>query len=442
MKTITIISFLSAIAASAVLFSCSESVEEPPNPDTDSEVSPKIQRIIDIANREAERYFPSNSRAEARIAKASGIKAVCDNTSRGANDTLIYVVNYENDKGFALISGAETADPVLAVVPKGSYDPEVGTDNPGFNLFMEAAKHNAYDANIDTVGKVDIKPGDYGMTIDGKYVKTEDEIVTHFGPVERVGSKHGWGETGIYGQYCPKGITGCVPLTIACITSYMRYRANLNNRIYYTFPGADVSYEDIEWIEIYRHHHSEAYYSDGTHIEHACWAADKEAVHKSIGRICRQIGYEGNALYNNKYSGYVEPEKIHGLLQKYLPEFEITELADFGTTKTMNCLDRGLVLLKAETNYLPSTMHVWYTDGYEYKKTAHKTYHADPPAPGLNYSWELVETTYSESSFNHMLWGWNGEHDGWYNESALKPFKEGKEKFIETQYIAVMEKKK
>lgn len=439
MKGISITNFLSALAASCILFSCAETVEEPQIPETDSEVSPKIQRIIDLANSEAERYFPSKSRSEARIAKASGIKTVCENSSRGENDTLIYVVNYENNNGFALISAVDADDPVLAVVPNGSYDPAVGTDNPGFNMFMEAAKYNASNAVIDTT--LTIIPGGYPMTDDGKYVKQEDEVEIHFGPVKRIGAQHVWGQTGIYGQYCPEGITGCVPITIACIAAYLRYRNNLNNRIYYTFPGADVPYEDIEWIEIFRHHSSFAYHSDGSHIEHVCWAADKDAVHKSLGRICRQIGYDGNAQYFNGHSGYVNNDSISRLLRKYLPEFEVTEFADFGTFRTMNCIERGLVLITANTNYIPSYTHTWYTDGYEYKKIAHKTYISDPPLPDLGYMWVLQKTTYTEVCKNYMFWNWNGEYDGWFSESVLNPRKGTNEKYIDAKYIAVMEKK-
>lgn len=441
MNTLSFTAILSALAASAIMFSCTQSIEEPTIPKTDNAVSPKLQRIIDLANNEAERLFPTNSRSDIRIANATGIKTVCENSSRGESDTLIYVVNYENNNGFALISAIDSTEPVLAVVPNGNYDPEMGTDNPGFNLYMDAAKYYAANAANDTIGKIEITPGGYGMTVDGKYVKTEDEVVVHYGPINRIKVPHAWGPAGIYGQYCPTGISGCVPIPIACITAYMRYRNNLHNRIYYTFPGADVPYEDIEWIEIFRHHSSLAYYNDGTHIEHICWAADKDAVHKSIGRICRQIGYDGDALYDNAYNGYIKPERISGLLKKYLPEFDITELADFGTFKTMNCIERGLVFLKAKTNYLPSTMHAWYTDGYEYQKTAHKKYLADPPAEGMKYNWQLVETTYSEKCLNYMRWCWNGEYDGWYSDTVLKPRKEGKEQFIEAQYIAVMEKK-
>lgn len=129
--------------ASGVFFSCTQAGDEPTIPKADIEINPKIQSVIALANSEAERLFPAESRAEEREATASGIKTICNRESRGQNDTLIYVVNYEDNKGFALISAVDDSQPVLAVVPNGSYDPEIGTDNPGFNLFMDAATYNA-----------------------------------------------------------------------------------------------------------------------------------------------------------------------------------------------------------------------------------------------------------------------------------------------------------
>lgn len=437
MKGISITNFLSALAASCILFSCAETVEEPQIPEIDSEVSPKIQRIIDLANSEAERYFPSKSRGEARIAKASGIRTVCENSSRGENDTLIYIVNYENNNGFALISAVDADDPVLAVVPNGSYDPAVGTDNPGFNMFMEAAKYNASNAVIDTA--LTIIPGGYPMTDDGKYVKIVKKLDVHFGPAQRINNPHGWGQTGIYGQYCPTGRTGSAPIAVASIIAYMRYFYNLNNRINYTFPGADIPYEDVEWIEIFRHHNSLAYFQDGSHIEHICWAADKDAVHKTIGRLCRQIGYDAGASYQYGQDVTVNKSLIPGIFRKYLPEFNVSEFTDFGTFKTMNFINTGLIYLRAHKRLNPNMIHDWYTDGYEYKRYEHRYYVSDPPTSNGVYNWTYWKSTYSETLLNSMKWNWDGEYDGWYSVSPL--YVGGStDPYVDIEYVAITNK--
>lgn len=385
-----------------------------------------------MANSEAERLFPAESRAEEREATASGIKTICNRESRGQNDTLIYVVNYEDNKGFALISAVDDSQPVLAVVPNGSYDPEIGTDNPGFNLFMDAATYNALN---DTTKKRDpvIDP-DYPININGKYEKTVKKEVVHYGPAKRISAPFHWGQDDIYGQFCPNGLCGCAPLAIASIVTWARYHYEMDSRFYYTYPNADIPYEDITWIEIMRHHSSKYSYGNEWSIEHVCWAEDQDAVHKSIGRICRQIGYDMNANYKfDPHATSVIRGIAHRYLKQYIPELVIT-IGDFDGFRQMQLIDKGILYLEAALKDDFSNGHSWVCDGYDYIKTEVKKYEADPPAPGLNLSWQLVSTTYEEKMLSYMRWGWHGIYDGWYASKVLEP---GEYSFVSTKYVAV-----
>lgn len=57
----------------------------------------------------------------------SGVKTYCQKTTRAngasANDTLIYVFNFNDNKGFAVVSANRATEGLLAVVENGSYDP-------------------------------------------------------------------------------------------------------------------------------------------------------------------------------------------------------------------------------------------------------------------------------------------------------------------------------
>lgn len=59
--------------------------------------------------------------------------------SRTANDTLLFVVNYGNDNGFAIISAKKDHDGLLAVTNNGTYTEGVEFDNPGMNMMMKNA---------------------------------------------------------------------------------------------------------------------------------------------------------------------------------------------------------------------------------------------------------------------------------------------------------------
>lgn len=417
----------------SLLLSCSNNADEPQIPKVDSAVDAKMQWAIDLANSEAERLFPPQSRDDVRTASVSGFKAICDKMSRGENDTLIYVVNYENNKGFALISATGNEQPVLAVVPEGSYDPEIGTDNPGFNLFLDAV---TYNANNDTTNNYGFEPvPDYGETIDGKYVKTEKTVIAHFGPVTRIKSLHRWGERDIFGAYCSNKHAGCIPLTITSIIAHLNACNRAITRMNYDYPGADVSYEDINWFELMRHQSSQAIYDDGTLIEHICWADNKDAVHRSLGRICRQIGHDGQAVYNynnTKVSGWRAPI----LLKKYLPDFVVSEFASFDPYRTMRCIDWGVMYMRGFQKSDENIEHAWFTDGYEFTRTKVCKYEADKPDPGMQPGWKLVSEHEVDKSLNYMRWGWYGEYDGWYSGKELDP-SQSDNPFINMQYVSV-----
>ena len=392
-----------------------------------------MQWAIDLANSEAERLFPPQSRDDVRTAKVSGFKAICDKMSRGEDDTLVYVVNYENDKGFALISATGNEQPVLAVIPEGSYDPEVGTDNPGFNLFLDAVRNNAKN---DTTKRVDFEPvPDYGVTIDGKYVKTVKTIVAHYGPEIRIKSCFKWGEKDVFGAYCPNKKAGCVPLAITSIVAHLHSWLSDTTRVYYNYPNADIEYEDIDWREFMRHQSSHALYNDGTSIEHICWAADTAAIHRTIGRFCRQVGHDGYASYDS-YNTNVHRILTLGLLKKYLPEFDVSGYSSFDPFRTMSCIDRGVLYLRGSKKNDEKNGHAWFTDGYEFTRTKVCEYRADKPEPGMYPLWELVKEYNVDKSLNYMRWGWFGEYDGWYSGKELDPAQSG-DPFINMQYISV-----
>jgi hypothetical protein len=56
-------------------------------------------------------------------------------------DTLLYIINFEDDQGFAFVSADNRTEPVLAIIDEGSMtvDNFLNIDNPGFTAFMNNA---------------------------------------------------------------------------------------------------------------------------------------------------------------------------------------------------------------------------------------------------------------------------------------------------------------
>ena len=53
-----------------------------------------------------------------------------------SSDTLLYIVNFDNNNGYALVSANDNFD-VVAYIESGNLKPTDEIDNPGFQLFLE-----------------------------------------------------------------------------------------------------------------------------------------------------------------------------------------------------------------------------------------------------------------------------------------------------------------
>ena len=77
-----------------------------------------------------------------RLNLESGVKAFRQVSTRSDsptsdNDTLLYVFNFDDNQGFAVVSASRHTEGLIAVVEEGSYDPAVPTGNPGFDTYMK-----------------------------------------------------------------------------------------------------------------------------------------------------------------------------------------------------------------------------------------------------------------------------------------------------------------
>lgn len=96
---------------------------------------------VQIANDIAAQMDGVNSRTQGRIARNGGVRVVGGRPSR-SDETFMYVVEYDNEKGFALISSNPASEtPVLAVIDDGTFDEAVNAGNPGFDSFLSTTSN-------------------------------------------------------------------------------------------------------------------------------------------------------------------------------------------------------------------------------------------------------------------------------------------------------------
>lgn len=115
----------------------------------------------------------TSSRGNCRtVDPTTPIFAVRNMLSRSSkSDTLLYVVNYSDNNGFAIIPALKSMPEILAVSESGYFNPEEKSPIGGFNMWLDGiinAISDTYDiTDIDTTGlytRIPL-PGDKEKTV-------------------------------------------------------------------------------------------------------------------------------------------------------------------------------------------------------------------------------------------------------------------------------------
>lgn len=387
------------------------------------------QEAVSAARNAINRLFAANSRSGATKEIAS-VKAIVSTMSRSnMSDTLIYVVNFADENGFVMVSAPRTADEILAVVETGNYDPEEGTDNPGFNYFLDCAVE--YVTNISAVGLVtgDSISSELRPSNPDGYVTFKEIVDTlaHWGGRDNYALKIHWNQTGVFGKYCPNGIAGCGPVAIGTIAAHLNYLTVGKSLLTYNFPERDVDSDSITWQQFMVHDR------ENPNGSLSCWEKDKIWAHNAIGRMLRQIGYDCGSDYKTSSTSTLTGV-CGAALKKYVPAAtSVSNYIKFDSKKVMRDIDKGLLFMVSQTKENLGG-HAWVADGYDYTKVAKTRLKIIRNLTTNNVKIETVSTDTIETSFTSFKWGWGGTQDGYF---ANNVFEVGPYTFNTPQYISV-----
>ena len=184
-----------------------------------------------------------STRSVSRTIDAANLQYVVASATKGnaGNDTLLYIVNFANEEGFAVISANKSAEGLLAVIEKGSY--QEGklnyAENKGFADFMEWAKEYNRMANNSIMSEESVNAlverKTVVDTLSSQRVKTMVEVQ--------------WGQTGIEGTYAPNKKAGCSNTAMAQIMSYFCFPST----IAITYDGATINSQTLDWTAMKEH---------------------------------------------------------------------------------------------------------------------------------------------------------------------------------------------
>lgn len=387
---------------SIIFFACNEDTCLYSNEKEISKISKSSKRSLEeareIALNAAKTFETENSRSEfkTRTLSLNDVKFILGRSysrSTSTNDTLMYVFNYDNEEGFAVVSANENTEPLICVTESGTYDADVEKENIGFGMYMNMAR--TYIEKADASSLLDDTSGTF---MDVKRVKDTTEVVHILPKIQTQ-----WGQTGYEAVYTSNGQSGCSNTAMAQIMTYFAYPSS----IAITYSGATKTSQTLNWDNIKMH--------TIRHSHGVCSASDE--THEAISQLHRQLGAMNYSQYLSNITWTIAYNVINSFNALGYTASEWKSYTESGVTSALQ--NNKLIFMGGSCDVTDETSgeivtsgHHWVADGY-----AHYDVHVvEYTKPVGSLEWELLEdfgiTAYK---YLHMNWGVDGRCNGYFS---------------------------
>lgn len=297
-------------------------------------------------------------------------------------DTLMHIVNFNEDNGFAVISAVNIENPVLAYIPEGNYDEN--NTNPGFDLFIEqSSDFIKAKSNLGNIKDIIIVNPDSWMS-----------WKIYYSAPNRL--KINWHQGYPYNYNCPNypnSVAGCVPIAVAQILSFYKKPSSLSyrtrdNNVFLKLDWDKILAECISNNgEIIHDNSIESYYGSPNHSLITQYG-------NQVIFFIRHIGYEIGAEYGKTTSA------SNDKALKYIRSLGLSapNVKNYNTSAITQALDNSNKLVymsgfRTKNGVKYSNGHAWVIDGYIKAKSN---------ADGKDYT------------LMHCNWGWGRDYNGFY----------------------------
>lgn len=244
-----------------------------PEPATPQEVSYRVS--VKDALRSANNILSAGDRATRSVErKVKSTELYIAKPATRSNDGVevsFYLINYEDNAGYALVSTDKRATPVYMFADEGNITTAAFEEVTPLAIFMDEAIAN-YEievASSGTDGPIDIGlppgiDGRIGILNGVEYYLQENTTYLTKGPYTATR----WHQGYPYNIYCDNNLVGCLPLAMGQIMAYYRHPNSLNNRV--------LNWDNMSQLEFYNINDSGA---------------------EDVAYFLRQIGEIGDADY-------------------------------------------------------------------------------------------------------------------------------------------------
>ena len=354
-----------------------------------SEVS--AQQVMSSKKRLLKQATPKIANVEA-LSKSSSMKRgkLKDIEPVSGIDTLLYMVNFTDDSGFAIVAADKRTDPLIAFIDEGNYsaDDLATEENVGFLLALESAIDNeladieAY--NEDSVTQTNhYQPKLKDLDTKGWTINTIKEPLL----------KTNWGQHSPYNNYCPTylnqegdpqhALTGCVITALAQMLSYYQIVTDI------PYVESDPQIQTtLHWSQIIQ---------DSQNLNGRLYSYLTPQSAHEVACLMRYLGTCIKMKYGLNGTKAAKEDATNFLKVKGL---NVSKWADFKESRIINTLSQNYIMFGHGCGERKTFLgifndykdgHIWIYDGYLNATKDNKT---------LN----MV----------HCNWGWDGRRNGYY----------------------------
>ena len=355
-----------------------------------------------------------------RIMRNSG-QVVSRPVTRGGEDAgeqpIMYIFNNENNEGFTIVAADRSQQALVAVTEQGNYTYGEPTGVEPFDAYMNnvTEKLSIFPDSLSLPGipliptpAVKADTVYYNRTIVGPIITTK------------------WGQTGIYGNLCSNGVSGCGSTAIAQIVAHHRHPAYLT-QMYLGINNVEMI--AMDWENILRHIENIGAYNEELN-KYVCRCG---CNYDQISLLMREIGCKAGATYNQ--DDLLTPANELGTItydSGCRNAFMTLGYGDVIWAEYIALSEYQSIIYNEIDNDRPiyisafpagSLGHVWVIDGYDHKEVIVNYFRLNPyySYGGVEPQYILDFTDVIESNLLHFNWGWNGNCNGWFSYGCLNP---------------------
>ena len=319
-----------------------------------------------------------------------GKKSITRSTVEGADSTdmedspLVYVFNFGEKEGFAVMAGDQRLPVILAQTGEGELKPDTEIDNIGMLCMLKNAE-DSYKQELAAINK-----DDAGIKAGNTYITTTDSII-HYYPNEQPEGmcKVHWYQESPYNAYCPMEngkhcITGCVAVAVGQLMSIHKWPVvygqgifNWNEMINGTTGGTNQVALLLSCLGL----------GENLHTDYGLQASSSPI--DNIPRTFQHFGYSDYGSVIDYSAPHIVGELMAGnpiLLSGYRG-MTITQTNVFGQ------------IINFTSNMDENTGHAWLGHGLKVKTTTIKYFDKTTN--------KLIKSTSSNSYYLKCNFGWN-----------------------------------